>query len=58
MTILERATVANFGVLLACIFGVLLAWIFQVMSVAVGTTTKAKPAHLTKRLRSSEFAQF
>jgi hypothetical protein len=50
MTILERATVANFGVLLACIFGVLLAWIFQVMSVAVGTDDKGKTGTSTEKI--------
>jgi hypothetical protein len=37
MRITERATVAVFGVLLACIFGVLLALVFLVTAVTVGT---------------------
>jgi hypothetical protein len=47
MSITERATVAVFGVLLACIFGVLLAWI--VMAVAVGTGDKSKTATSTEK---------
>jgi hypothetical protein len=39
---MERATVAVFGLLLACIFGVLLAWIFLVTAVTVGTDDKGK----------------
>jgi hypothetical protein len=47
MTIMERATVAVCGLLLACIFGVLLAWI--VMAVAVGTDDKGKTASTEKK---------
>jgi ABC-type antimicrobial peptide transport system permease subunit len=52
MTITERATVAVFGVLLACIFGVLLAWIL-VMAVAVGTDDKGKTASTEKKTGTS-----
>jgi hypothetical protein len=52
MTIVERTSVAVFDLLLAWIFGLRgSSWSWQLQS---GPTTKAKPAHLPKRLRSSE----
>jgi hypothetical protein len=51
MTIVERTSVAVFGLLFACIFGVLLAWI--VMAVAVGTGDKGKTASTEKKTGTS-----
>jgi hypothetical protein len=45
---IERATVAVFGLLLACIFGVLLAW--MVMAVGVGTDDKGKTSTSTEKI--------
>jgi hypothetical protein len=50
MSIAERATVAVFGVLLACIFGVLLAWVFLVTAVTVGTDDKGKTGASTEKI--------